>query len=53
MAALGHIPVADEVFTRDGAEVTVLDAEPTRIHKLRMVVAAPPKPEVPSEDTAI
>ena len=53
MAALGHIPVTDEVFTRDGAEVTVLAAEPTRIHKLRMVVAPPPSQEVASEDAAI
>jgi CBS domain containing-hemolysin-like protein len=36
LSELGHIPVVDEVFETVGVRVTVLEAEPTRVHRLRM-----------------
>lgn len=36
LSELGHIPVVDEVFEATGVRVTVLEAEPTRVHRLRM-----------------
>ncbi len=36
LSELGHIPVADETFDAKGVRVTVLEAEPTRVHRLRM-----------------
>ena len=36
LSELGHIPVVDEVFEAPGVRVTVLEAEPTRVHRLRM-----------------
>lgn len=36
LSELGHIPVVDEVFEAGGVRVTVLEAEPTRVHRLRM-----------------
>lgn len=36
LSELGHIPVADEVFEVIGLRVTVLEAEPTRVHRLKM-----------------
>ncbi len=36
MATLGHIPIAGEVVEGDGFAVTVLEAEPTRVLRLRI-----------------
>ncbi|MCA9293577.1 MAG: HlyC/CorC family transporter [Phycisphaerales bacterium] len=36
MAALGHIPVTGERLERDGAALTILDAEPTRVNRLQI-----------------
>ncbi|MEM1165144.1 MAG: hemolysin family protein [Planctomycetota bacterium] len=36
LAELGHIPVSGESFRKNGYLVTVLEAEPTRVHKLRI-----------------
>ena len=36
MSKLGHIPVAGETFTVNGCDIEVLEAEPTRIHRLRI-----------------
>lgn len=45
MAALGHIPAPGERFERDGAAVTVLDAEPTRVNRLQIEALADGGPE--------
>ncbi len=36
MAMLGHIPTTGEQFERDGAAMTVLEAVPTRVNRLRI-----------------
>ena len=41
LAALGHIPEAGESFRQNGHAVTILEAEPTRIHKLRIEAISP------------
>ncbi len=36
LAMLGHIPIKGESFVSDGVEVTVLEAEPTRVTRVRI-----------------
>lgn len=36
LSELGHIPVTDEVFESTGMRVTVLEAEPTRVLRLKL-----------------
>lgn len=51
MATLGHIPVAGEVAEGEGFLVTVLEAEPTRVVKLRIEAKeSTPAGEVPAGD---
>lgn len=38
---LGRIPMPGETMTRDGLKVTVLDAEPTRVKRVRLEAASP------------
>jgi magnesium and cobalt transporter len=60
MSKLGHIPVSGETFTVNGCDIEVLEAEPTKIHRLRITArpeaeegeATPeptPEPEATSE----
>lgn len=45
LTALGRIPVADESFRGEGFEVTVLEAEPTRVVRVRIAALAESAPE--------
>jgi len=55
MATLGHIPVAGETVEGDGFAVTVLQAEPTRVVRLKIEprarADADPVPETPAAAT--
>ncbi|CAE7840088.1 cysS [Symbiodinium necroappetens] len=44
MSKLGHIPVAGETFSVNGYDIEVLEAEPTRVRKLRFVARPPAEP---------
>ena len=52
LSELGHIPVVDEVFEAPGVRVTVLEAEPTRVHRLRMEAIEVDENGTPVEATA-
>lgn len=60
LANLGHIPVSGETFRRNGFLVTVLDAEPTRVTRVRIEFraegdeeeSAGPREEAGSEEQA-
>ncbi|MGP1346665.1 MAG: hemolysin family protein [Phycisphaerales bacterium] len=38
ITTLGHIPVVGEVFRQNGWAITILEAEPTRVQKLRIEI---------------
>lgn len=49
LARLGHIPVPGESFSHNGHAVTVLEAEPTRVTRLRIEAVAPAEAGVAAE----
>jgi putative hemolysin len=49
VTTLGRIPGAGETLSAGRAKVTVLEAEPTRVSKVRVEVAEPQAPLVPEE----
>jgi putative hemolysin len=49
LAMLGHIPVKDESFSAEGVDVTVLEAEPTRVARVRVALRPPETDEQEAE----
>ncbi len=52
MATLGHIPIAGETVEGDGFAVTVLEAEPTRVLRLKIEPREPTQEPQPGEPEA-